>query len=73
MTGEDSKYFFQCIHAGFAQKRKFLISNLQKGLHIPRKKLEDAFERLSIPLITRAQELSVDQWKELTYTLVTYL
>ncbi len=72
MTKADSTYFFQCIRAGFAQKRKFLISNLQKGLHVPRKELERVFECLGIPLTIRAQELSVDQWKKLTYTLVTY-
>ena len=73
MTKADSAHFFRCIHAGFAQKRKFLISNLQKGLHISRKELERVFGHLGIPLTIRAQELSVDQWKELIYTLVTYL
>ncbi len=70
---KDSAHFFRCIHAGFAQKRKFLISNLQKGLAVPRNELERVFERLGIPLTIRAQELSVDQWKELVKQVFVHL
>lgn len=66
----DSESYFRIVRTGFAQKRKFLISNLQKGLNVPRKELELVFKVLDISLTARAQELSVSQWKELANQLV---
>ncbi|MBI4252680.1 ribosomal RNA small subunit methyltransferase A [Candidatus Uhrbacteria bacterium] len=62
--------FFRVVHAGFAHKRKLLISNLAPV--IPAKagiQIVDIFSQLHIPPTARAQELSLDQWKALCAAL----
>ena len=58
-TPEDK--FFTILRAGFAHKRKMVISNLAEAGFL-REKIEKIFEILSISLKSRAEELTVDQW-----------
>lgn len=59
-TGED---FFNIIKAGFANRRKILIKNLSAVAD--KKKLTAIFQELGINDKARAQELSVEQWRNL--------
>lgn len=61
--------FFRIVTAGFAHKRKYLISNISGELGIPRDRLVPLFEKLGIPLTARAQELSLDQWQSICKAL----
>lgn len=61
----DAAQFFRIVTAGFAHKRKYLISNLSIGLAIPRDRLVPLFEKLGISLTARAQELILNQWQAL--------
>ncbi len=69
----NEKWFFDVVKAGFAQRRKFLIKNL---LPLAGKKnkpeVELLFKKIGLTLEARAQELSMDQWKELVSGLSTY-
>lgn len=63
----EDELFFKVVKAGFAQKRKFLVKNLEPVVGKQNKgKLIDVFTQLGIPAQARAQELSVEQWLELT-------
>ena len=59
-TGED---FFNIIKAGFANRRKMLIKNLSAVAD--KKNLPAIFQELGINEKARAQELSVEQWRNL--------
>jgi 16S rRNA (adenine1518-N6/adenine1519-N6)-dimethyltransferase len=57
--------FFKIVKTGFSQKRKFLISNLEK-LNFDKNKLADILKRNKIDLKSRAQDLHIDDWIKLT-------
>lgn len=59
--------FFSIVKAGFAQKRKKLINNLQK---IALKDiLEKVFRELNLDQNTRAEDMSLELWLKLTESL----
>lgn len=60
---EDDKQFFKIVRSGFCARRKTLVNNLANSLHLPKKEVGDMLKSLNISLNTRAQELSVDDWK----------
>jgi len=58
----DEQAFFQIIKTGFSKKRKMLTNNLAVN---SKDKLEQIFEKLEISLKTRAEDLSLQEWKDL--------
>ncbi len=71
--------FFEVLHAGFAHKRKQLLSNLNnmklpKGLRtrsVCKLELIKAFDQCGIDLKARAENLSIDKWFELCGSLTS--
>lgn len=64
--------FFKLLHAGFAHKRKFLISNLLEVFK-ENKKREDfqkLFEGLKISEKIRAEDVSLDIWLQISNFLI---
>lgn len=59
------KKFFRIIKAGFCARRKTLVNNLSNSLHLNKDEIEKNILALSKPLTTRAQELSIADWKNL--------
>jgi 16S rRNA (adenine1518-N6/adenine1519-N6)-dimethyltransferase len=57
------KQFFNLIKAGFAHKRKVLISNLE--VIAPRGTIQSIFEKLNISEKTRAENLALADWKKI--------
>jgi len=57
--------FFAVAKAGFSQPRKQVIGNLVKKLNIPKEKILLAFKKLDIPELSRAENLSLEQWLSL--------
>jgi 16S rRNA (adenine1518-N6/adenine1519-N6)-dimethyltransferase len=58
---------FSFLHAGFAHKRKFLISNLSRMPMAPlgkldTKKLREVFEKCRVGEKARAEDLSLEKW-----------
>lgn len=58
------KKFWEVIHAGFAHKRKILISNLKNS--IEKQDLKHIFEKLKLKEKVRAEELTLSDWLALT-------
>ncbi len=55
--------FFELLKAGFAHKRKVLIGNLSDLF--PSEQLKKIFAELSIDVKIRAEDLTLEQWKQL--------
>jgi 16S rRNA (adenine1518-N6/adenine1519-N6)-dimethyltransferase len=60
-------FFFELLHIGFGQKRKQLLGNLSKKYS--RETLTHIFSTLSLPLSTRAEDVSLTLWLSLTEAL----
>jgi len=59
----ESVRFFQLVKAGFANRRKLLIKNLESIIGKKNKqKIKEAFVKMNIKETARAQELNVEQW-----------
>ncbi len=62
---KEEEYFFNLIHAGFAQKRKRLAKNLEPVCS--KEKIGQIFSALSIEENARAEELTLSTWKSLAH------
>lgn len=68
-----SEFFFKIVKAGFASKRKILIKNLENLIGKEKKQnLQQIFVNLGLDEKVRAQELSVNNWIDLSFKLSTY-
>jgi 16S rRNA (adenine1518-N6/adenine1519-N6)-dimethyltransferase len=63
----DPSFFFELLHIGFGQKRKQLLGNLSK--HFDRNTLTNIFSTLSLPVSTRAEDVPLEKWLQLTAAL----
>ena len=63
----EEAFFFKILHLGFGQKRKQLMGNLSK--EFDRTLLTHIFSTLSLPLSTRAEDISVEIWLQLATQL----
>jgi 16S rRNA (adenine1518-N6/adenine1519-N6)-dimethyltransferase len=62
----ERKKFFRVVRAGFCAKRKTLVNNLSNSLHLDKKEVEEKLKTIGILPTARAQELSVEDWKNIT-------
>lgn len=69
ISNEVRNKFFQAVRAGFCAKRKTLVNNLSNSLHLDKKIVEEKLSSLDLDLNARAQELSVDDWRNLSKSL----
>lgn len=58
--------FFHIVKTGFSSRRKFLKSNLAKGLGLTQEAVLDCFKAIGLKQTVRAEELSVEEWVSLT-------
>ena len=65
--------FFKVVKAGFKQPRKLLLNNIYNNLNIEKDKIKEIFEQLDIPINTRSQNLSVQNWISLAQKLTFFL
>jgi len=63
----DEKTFFKILHAGFSHKRKVLLSNLSNSY--PKEKIMQIFEKIRLNPKTRAEDLPLEKWLELSSEL----
>ena len=66
---ENEDFFFEMVKACFQQRRKTIYNNLGQWLK-DKKKAEEVLSKVSIPLNTRAQQLSLDDFILLYEVLV---
>jgi 16S rRNA (adenine1518-N6/adenine1519-N6)-dimethyltransferase len=62
------KEFFKIVRAGFSAKRKKLSSNLANIY--PKEKVFEVFEKIGLDQNTRAEDISLEEWKLLLSRLV---
>ena len=67
----DQEQFFKIVKTGFSQKRKQLWSNLSKGLKIEGEMVKKVLLEVVGNDKVRAEELGVEEWKEITTRLST--
>ena len=63
------KSLFRIIKIGFSSKRKKLVNNLSSGLDLEKEKILEIFEELKINKNSRAQELTLKEWADLTASI----
>jgi len=61
----ERKKFFRVVKAGFSAKRKTLANNLANSFHLDKKDVVEKIKNAGLPPTSRAQELSIDDWKKL--------
>jgi 16S rRNA (adenine1518-N6/adenine1519-N6)-dimethyltransferase len=70
---DDTDTFFKIVKAGFAQRRKLLIKNLEPMVGKRNKAaLLEVFAAIDLTPQARAQELSLEQWKSLVLKIGTF-
>ena len=65
----DEEIFFKLVKAGFSARRKQLQGNLAKQLDINSEKIKEVLRAVGLTERVRAQELSMEQWKQLFIAL----
>jgi len=70
LGGQAPQSFFRTIKAGFKQPRKLLINNLSKNLNFKKAYIQKVFLQSNMPLNTRAQNLSIEEWISLSSLLI---
>lgn len=65
IEGVEEKAFFRAVHIGFSSKRKTLLNNLSNGYRLDRKTVSGILNEVGLKDNSRAQELSIDEWKRL--------
>lgn len=66
---EKEKLFFRLAKAGFQNKRKQLWKNISVGLHLAPDEIKQRVEEICGNEKVRAEELSMENWKQLTLSL----
>jgi len=61
----DTKQFFKVVKAGFGEKRKTLRNSLSGGLGLSKDKVEEVIKAASLKPEQRAQELTLNDWRNL--------
>ncbi len=69
LPGDEENRMFKIIKAGFSQRRKQLANPLSGAFGLDKKTLCDIFEQLKIKQTARAEELTLDNYKELAKLL----
>lgn len=65
-TKEKSDNFFRVVRAGFCAKRKTLANNLANSFHLNKREVEEKLKTVPLNGTVRAQELSIDEWKNIS-------
>lgn len=69
-TDIDERLFWQVVKVGFSSKRKKLSNNLISGLKLDSDHIAEALKALELKTTVRAQELSLENWHQLTKKLL---
>ena len=61
--------FFEILKAGFAHKRKVLISNLKALFDTKNKNISEIFTKINLSQKVRAEDLKLEDWKKLLISI----
>lgn len=70
---EEYEKLFRIIRIGFSSPRKTLINNFSSGLKVEKEKLQEIFKKLQISKNKRAQNISLEKWREIGKNVHTKL
>lgn len=65
--------FFKIVKAGFASKRQQIHNSLAATLRLPKDQMRDILLRAKIDPVLRAEDLTLEQWRELANRLSQYV
>ncbi len=65
----DEKLFFKVVRASFLQRRKTLSNSLSAGLSMSKAEINTALARAGIPANARAEEMTMQQFSDITASL----
>ena len=65
-NGKNEEKFFEILKAGFAHKRKVLISNLKEYFDKNEKNISKIFDNLNLSQKIRAEDLKLEDWNKLS-------
>lgn len=68
----DEEMMFKIIRASFNQRRKTLVNGLKNAANLPftKEKIEEAIEKLGMPLTVRGETLTLEEFAKLTDILL---
>ena len=66
---ENEAFFFRLVRAAFSQRRKTLVNPVAGDLRLPKDTVKNALEQLGLKATARAEELTLDQFIELSNLL----
>lgn len=69
ITAADEKLFFKVVRASFLQRRKTLSNSLSAGLSKPKAEINEALAKAGIPANARAEEMTMQQFADITAAL----
>lgn len=61
--------FFKVIKAAFLLRRKTILNSLSSGLNLPKENIESILTKANIPINSRAENLSLEQFASITNIL----
>lgn len=67
------KVYWRVVRSGFSNKRKQLHNNLSGSLHLKSENIKQIFLKLKLNPQIRAQELSIDDWAEISHQVARLL
>lgn len=65
----DEKKFFSVVKAAFSQRRKVISNSLSSGLSLDKSKTAEILEKSGVPLNTRAEKLSLQNFADIANNL----
>lgn len=73
ISPKDEQFFFKCVKAAFAQRRKTVANSLSATMHIDKSKVTEILESANISPLARAEALTLTELSDLSDALYSYL
>ncbi|MDF2567230.1 MAG: ksgA [Oscillospiraceae bacterium] len=67
----DEHFFFNMVRASFSQRRKTIVNSISSVMKLPKSDIINCLEQLSISPTVRAEQLTLDEFIELSNLLFT--
>lgn len=69
----DEKFFFSIVKAAFSKRRKNIVNSLYSGLSISKESVITALNQCNIDVNSRAEQLSIEQFANISNSLIQIL
>lgn len=72
ISPKDEAFFFKCVKAAFAQRRKTVANSVSGAMHIDKSKVTEILESVDISPLARAEALTLKELSDLSDALYDY-